>query len=141
MAVVATVSNHFKYQLMAKAVSILSDTFKLVFMNSSFAFDKDTHATYADISANEISAGSGYTTGGMTITLSSLTEDDTNDKATALWTQYVFTATGAVGPVGAAVVIDTTVTEKTVVMCIDFGTDYTLSNGDQLKITPKLDGS
>ena len=61
MAVVCTLSNHWKYQLAKKQVDVNADTFKIILMNDTFAFDKDAHATLADvISSPSAELATGY---------------------------------------------------------------------------------
>ena len=131
MAVVSTLSNHFKYQAMKGEIDFNSDTFKMILMNDSFTFDKDAHATYANVSGEELSNGNGYTTGGITLLSGELTEDDANDQGKMAWSHNpTWTASGgSIGPSGAAVIYDDDATDDTVVGCIDFGTDYTATEG------------
>ena len=57
MAVVVTFSNHVKYQMAIGNINLPGDTLKAILMNTSFAFDKDAHATLADVTASQIAAG------------------------------------------------------------------------------------
>jgi len=52
MAVTCTLSNHFKFQLASGNIDFDADTFKIILLDSSFTFNKDTHATLADVTAN-----------------------------------------------------------------------------------------
>lgn len=132
MAITVTLSNHYKYQKMKKLIDHDADVFKVILMNTAFAFDKDVHATYdATVQAAELSGGSGYTAGGETMVKDgSLTEDDTNDKAYLEWVDVQWDASGgSIGATGAAIVYDDTTADDTVVGCIDFGSDYTIPDG------------
>lgn len=141
MAIVTTVPNHFKYLLATKAVDLANDVFKIILMDSAFAFDKDTHALLADVTANQLATGYGYTQDSKTLSGVTVSENDTSDKATSVWSDVTWTASGgAIGPMGAAVIYDDTVTGDPVVMCIDFGADYTTSDGFSLQIqAPEID--
>ncbi len=139
MAIVVTLSNHWKYQLGKKQVDISADTFKIILMNDSFAFDKDAHATLADVIASpsaELATGNGYTRQNKELSGGSWAEDDTNDKGIRTFDNVSWTANGgSIGPTGSAVIYDDTTADKTVVGCIDYGTDYTIPDGASFQIT------
>lgn len=139
MAITETLSNHWKYQLGKKMVDVSADTFKIILMNDSFAFDKDAHATLADVIASpsaELATGYGYTRQNKALSSGSWAEDDTNDKGIRTFDNVSWTASGgSIGPTGSAVIYDDTTADKTVVGCIDYGTDYTIPDGASLQIT------
>lgn len=138
MAITITLSNHWKYQLGKKLVDISEDNFKIILMNDSFAFDKDAHATLADITASpsaELETGYGYTQQDKALSGGTWAEDDTNDKGARTFDNVTWTASGGdIGPTGSAVIYDDTASDDTVVGCIDFGTDYTIPNGSSFQI-------
>ena len=105
-------------------------------MQDSFTFDKDTHATYPLVSGEEIPTGNGYTARGIAMLSGELTEDDTNDKGKMVWSYNpTWTASGgSIGPAGAAVLFDETSSDDTVVGCIDFGEDYTATEGLSIQV-------
>ena len=136
MAVISTLSNHFKKQLAAGAINFTSDTVKIALMSGEFAFDKDAHATWANVSASELGNGNGYTTGGQVLVAPSFTEDDVNDRGEVTWgVNPKWNATGELKEFGAAVVFDDTSSDDTVVGCIDFGTTVALEDGTFVTIT------
>lgn len=107
MAVVLTLSNHYKYQLMDGKIDLLANTLKILLMDNAFAFDKDTHATLANIAANQLATANGYTRNDKTLTTPVLTEDDVNDKGHWTCDDPSWTAAGGdIGPTGAACVVD-----------------------------------
>lgn len=129
-------SNHFKYQLATKKVDFSTDSFKVILMASGFTFNKDTHATYADVSASELATANGYTVNTKTLSGITVTEDDTNDRASAVWANVVWTASGgSIGPSPGAIIFDDTTTDDTVVGYIDFGGNQTATNGGTFTIT------
>lgn len=135
MAITSTLSNHYKFQLISANIDFDSDVFKMILMNTAFAFDKDSHATYAGVSGSELSGGNGYIVGGTTMTGVSLTEDNANDRARVTWDNVQWDASGgSIGPTGSAILYDDTVADKTVIGCIDFDTDYTISDGSSLQL-------
>lgn len=138
MAVVCTVSNHWRYQLGKKAVDVSADTFKIILMDTAFAFDKDAHATLADVISSpsaELPTDHGYTQQNKTLTGGTWTEDDTGDKGTRTFDDASWTASGgSIGPTGCAIIYDDDTADDTVVGCIDFGADYTLPEGASLQL-------
>lgn len=135
MAVVATLSNHYKYQCMAGNIDHDSDVFKIALMDTSFAFDPDIHATFSDVVANEIASGNGYTASGETLLSGELIEDDTNNRANMSWGSKTWTASGGdFEAAGAAIIFDDTVSDDTVVGCIDLGTDVTVTDDSSFQI-------
>jgi len=127
MAMVADTSNHYKYVLL-NAVS--GHTFKAILMNTTFAFDRDAHATLADVTASQIATNYGYTQDDKTLTTVAVTEDDVNDRAQFTCDDVTWTASGGdIGPFGAMIIYDETDADDAVVGCIDFGTDYTILDG------------
>jgi hypothetical protein len=130
MAVVTTVPNHYKYLMKTKVIDEANDVFKIVLMNTSFAFDKDAHALLADVTSNQIATGNGYTQNNKTLSGVAITEDDSTDKAKTVWSDVTWTASGgSIGPVGAAIIYDDTAANDPIVMCIDFGADFTTPDG------------
>ncbi|SEM55658.1 hypothetical protein SAMN04489760_1223 [Syntrophus gentianae] len=138
MAIICTLSNHWRYQLGAKAVDIANDTFKAILMDDTFVFDKDTHATLADVTASpstELPTGNGYTRQNKTLSGGSWAENDTSDKGVRTFDNISWTASGgAIGPIGSLVIYDDTTSDDTVVGCIDFGTDYTIPEGSTFQV-------
>lgn len=119
--------NKIKYDWMTKAVNMTSDTLKIFLLTSSHSFTASNNL-YSDISSNEISgaSGTGYTTGGITLTTPTVTQDNSNNLAyfdgdDAVWASASFTA-------HYAVIYDTTVSNH-LIACIDFGSDKTVSSG------------
>ena len=135
MAAVVTVPNHYMYLLKKKQIDESSDTYKIILMNTTFAFNKDIHDKLSDVTADQIATGNGYTQNSKTLTGVSLAENDTTDKATTIWGDVTWTAAGgSIGPAGAAIVYNDTVTEKPIAMCIDFGVDHTTTDGVSFQI-------
>jgi len=136
MAVVSTLSNHYKYMKMTKKIDFSADTFKIILMNTTFAFNKDTHATLADVTDDQLATDNGYTQNSKALENVAVAEDDSNNKASATWDDVSWTASGgAIGPTGAAIIYDDTTTDDTVVGCIDFGVDISIPDGTAFPIT------
>jgi hypothetical protein len=123
-------SNKIKYLLATAAINFPSDTFKIILMASGFVFNPDSHEKYADISANELANGSGYTTGGETLLNVAVTEDDSDDCAKIVWDDMTWTASGgAIGPTPGAIIFDDTAANDPIVGYIDFGSEQTQADG------------
>jgi hypothetical protein len=135
MAITCTLSNHYKFQLLSGVIDFDVDTFKIILMNTTFAFDKDAHATLSDVTADQLATGNGYTQDDKTLANVAVTEDDVNDKGKVTFDDVTWTASGGdIGPTGAAIIYDDTAADDTVVGCIDFGTDYTIPNGSSFQL-------
>ncbi len=93
MAITYTVSNHAKYQFAAGQIDLANDSLKAILMDDSFAFNKDTHATLALVTANQLATKNGYTQNTKVLTTPSLAEDDTDDKGTLTCDDLTWTAT------------------------------------------------
>jgi hypothetical protein len=109
------------------AGDLQSVTVKCALVTSSYTANKD-HDFFDDIT-NEIAGGSGYTSGGDTISVT-VTDDDANDRCDivlgeAQWTTATITARGAVYYVdtGGAASTDWLIAH------VDFGSDRSSSSG------------
>ncbi len=130
MAIISTLSNHYKKQLADGEIDFSSNVYKIILMNTSFAFDKDAHATLADVTASQLATGNGYTQDNKTLANVAVTEDDTNDKAVITWDNITWTASGgSIGGTGAACIYDDTTSDDTIIGCVDFDTDFTIADG------------
>jgi len=128
-----TIANKARFELANSRIDFGSDTFKIILMASGFAFDKDTHHGYSDVSANELANGNGYTTGGNTLSGVSVTEDDTNDRTEVSWNNTTWTASGGpIGPTPGAIIYDDTASSPqadTIIGYIDFSGEQTEPDG------------
>lgn len=130
MITTKTLSNHYKYQLGTAKINYMSDVFKLILLNESFVFNKDSHGTYSNILSSELSTGNGYTVGGITLEGVSLETDNELDRFIASWDNVVVSALGgSIGPFKAAAIIDMTTTDDTVVACIEIESPISILNG------------
>jgi len=136
MAVVRTLSNHYKYKVMKGEIDFNADEFKVILMKDTFTFDKDTHATYLNVSGEEVGTGNGYTAKGFTLLSGELTENDSTDKGVMTWTDLAtwVASGGSIGPAGAAIVFDETSDDDTIIGCIDFGEDLTATDGTSIQV-------
>lgn len=129
-------SNYLRYLLATKKIDFSSDTFKIILMASGFTFNPTTHKKYADVSANELANGNGYTTGGATLGAETITEDDANREVTITWPNPSWTASGgSIGPTPGAIIYDDTETDDSLIGYIDFGANYTQADGGTAALT------
>lgn len=135
MAIVATYSHQFMMEAVTKEHDLEVDTLKIALMDDTFAFDPDTHATWADCSANEITGTFGYTTGGETLTNVLVSIDAVANQVDIDCDNVTWTASGgALDTIGSAVIYNSSHASSTVVMGIDFGADYDTPDGKLFQV-------
>ena len=122
--------NDFSEQLANGAQNFASDTYKVALSNAA---PVATNTALANIT--QISAGSGYTSGG---TATTITLSETSGTTTVSGTQVVFTASGgSIGPFRYVVLYnDTTTTpvNKPLVAWWDYGSSITLADGETFTV-------
>ena len=138
----STVSNKVKFLLASKIIDFANDSFIIILMQSGFAFNKDTHHGYADVSASELATANGYTVKTKALSGVAVTENDTDDRCDITWSNVQWTAsTGSIGPTPGAIIFDDTVTAGGVTVAdpiigyIDFGGDQTQVAGGAATIS------
>ena len=105
------------------ALDLDSDTLKVMLVTSSYTPDFGAHDFKGDVT-NEVS-GTNYTSGGATLGSVTLTQTGGTikfDAADTAWASSTITARGAV-------IYDDTLTNDPLIAYIDFGADYSSSNG------------
>jgi len=120
--------NSFKKDIMDGTIDLDTDTFKIMLVTSAYTPDQDAHSTRANVS-NEVT-GTGYTAGGETLTGTTVTQDNTNNRGEwdfddPSWASSTITARGAViyQSNGGASSADP------LICYLDFGSDQSSSNG------------
>ena len=112
-----------------------SDTFKAIIMNSSYVFNKITHAKYSDVSSHELSSGHGYSQGSYIVGSKTLSFDAANTYYNIILPPLIWTATeGSLGPLSGVIIYDDTITDKIIVCFLDFESLVTIESGNQLFI-------
>lgn len=66
MATTITAYDHLWKLLLTGAIDLDTDTLKIALVTSSYT-PNTAHDEWADVSANEVASGAGYTTGGITL--------------------------------------------------------------------------
>lgn len=132
----STPSNKIKFLLGTGAINFSTDSFKIILMGSGFTFDKDSHHAYSSVSSSELAAGYGYSSSTKALTLSSITEDDSDDRLEVVWSNVTWTASGgSIGPTPGAIIYDDTHADDAVVGYIDFGGEQTQVDGGTATIS------
>lgn len=132
------VPNDAKKSILNQEYSWSGNTYKVALLTSTHTPDKDNDTFWSDVSTNEVS-GTGYTTGGNTLSGLTVTVDDTNDLAYLDATDLVFSTVTLTARY--AVVYEDTGTPATskIVAVIDFTTDKAPYQ-DDFTITWAADG-
>jgi hypothetical protein len=120
-------------------VDVDTDVIKCMLVTDSYTPNAD-HTVKADLVANEIANGNGYTTGGVTVAVT-VTDDDANDKfvfdvANPSWTA----SGGAIGPFRYAIFYNDTHASDALIYCYDFGSNQTANSGASITIIIDVNG-
>lgn len=120
--------NAFVADIHNKVHNLGSDTLKVMLSNAA---PSASNSVKADIT--EISAGNGYSAGGMTVTVTSSTQTSGTYKLMANATQL--TASGSVGPFRYAVLYNSTPVAGNLMGWLDYGSSVNLNSSDVFTIT------
>lgn len=124
-ATISFYENAFEY--LGSTFNMGSDTWKMILLNSSHVFDA-TDDEYADISANELSTGAGYTSGGLP--LGSVTWTLSSGKTVFTFASPTWTAvSGDIGPFTHAAIYNDTSSGDKLLCSIAFGETITVEDG------------
>lgn len=119
----------FKEAINEKVHNLGSDTLKFMLTNTAPSL---SNTVKTDIT--EIAAGNGYTAGGTTVTVSSSSQ--TGGTYTLVLAACVFTASGGtIGPFRYIVLYNDTATNDELIGYVDYGTAYTLPDGQPFTLT------
>lgn len=132
MAVLVTIPNKTKVNILKGVIDFSADTFKLILMAPGFGFDRVNHVKYADVAASELPTLHGYTAGGYTLAGVSVTQDNTNNKAKVTWSVVTVSASGGDLTASGAIIYDDTVTSPDadpIIEYIDFGGPQVVASG------------
>lgn len=115
--------NRFKANLMNKIVDLEADTINVALMGSGHSSSVATNSIWTDVSANELAASGGYSTGGAVLAGKAVTEAATTkwDATDIAWTSATFTAY-------YAVLYDATATSN-LICSFDFGGAQAVASG------------
>jgi hypothetical protein len=129
--------NAFVANLANGGMNLGSDTLKVMLTNTAPV--AASNSVYTDISSNEVANGNGYTTGGLSITLTSSTQTGGLYKL-LMANSATLTASGTVGPFRYAVIYDT-VGSKYLIGYWDYGSSIAMSSADTFQVlTDQVNG-
>lgn len=137
MAYTPIIYGNLGISLFSKKINYTSDTIKVALVSSSYTPNQDTHDFWDDVSANEIT-GTGYTTGGATLSNKTITYNSSTNKTTldadnVTWSSCTFTCRYVV------IYCDSgTASTSALIAYIDLGADIATANGT---FTLTFDGS
>jgi hypothetical protein len=120
MAITQAMCTSFKAEILDEQHDLAADTLKIALYTSSASLDASTTAF---TTSNEIS-GTGYTSGGETLTSTTVSTTGTTaffDADDPTWTSASFTARGAL-------IYNSTNSNKAIAV-LNFGGDFTVSSG------------
>jgi hypothetical protein len=132
MAVTINVYDKFKEYIGDGTIDLDTHTFKVALLNNSASFTS-TNTAWADISANEIANGNGYTTGGATLTV---TWVESSGTVTFDATDVTWTASGGAITAYKAAIYDDSTTSPADALCffIDLDGVQTAADGADFKL-------
>ena len=125
----------------------LTDTFKMILMQTGFVYNPVTHQAYADVSASELATGSGYTAGGVTLTGVAIAYNATEDRLEVTHDNVTINASGGTLVTSGAIIYDDTTDSGTadftdaIVSYKDAGGDITAIDGTPIIITNVMETS
>ena len=119
--------NAFTEDVLKGVHNFSSHVFKAVFTNVA---PVATNSVLADLT--QISAGGGYSSGGVTLDSVTLTRTTGTTKLTIA--DEVFTASGAVGPFRYVAVYNDSAASDNLICWYDYGSSVTLANGETFTI-------
>lgn len=122
-----SVYNKAKQLIASNDLDLVSDTIKILLV-VGYTVDIDNHEFYSDISAYEVDATVGYTSGGQSLSARAFVRDDLNNRtkfsaSDVTWSESIITANGAIiyksyGGMGTS----------PLVCYVDFGSNKTTNN-------------
>jgi len=122
------IPNSFLFDVFKGSIDLDTDTFKILLVTSTYAYNRDTHTKRSDIT-NEVT-GTGYTAGGMAI-VPTVTNDTTNDKLVVTLPQVIWTGSTTITARQAVVYKSRggASSADELVAIVDFGSDVVSSGG------------
>ena len=123
MSIAQAMCTSFKSEILKEEHQMVTDTIKIALFTSSASLGAATTA-YASSGINEVANGSGYATGGVTLSSKAVTISGVKacfDAADPSWTSATFTANGAM-------IYNSSNSNKAIAI-LAFGGDFTVSGG------------
>lgn len=124
-----TVFNEFLSQLALQTVNLKTDTLKVALFPATFVADRDAHMHYSDIAAEEVT-GTGYDAGGKILTNVDVLKQDDADNVKVQGDDITWPASTITARYAVIYKEGATPEESPLIMCFDFSTAKSSSNGD-----------
>ena len=137
-----SVANSFKNEVWKAEHNLSSNTIKMALFKAAASvagtYNKST-TTYTSMTSDELANGSGYTTGGATLSLTATFPKLVNDTAVIDWTDPSWT-TATFTTSGAMVYNDTHASDANIFL-LNFGGDKSVTSGTFTVVLPVADDS
>lgn len=134
----SVLANNFLLQLLKKELDFDTDEHKVILMQSGFAFNRETHAAYSNVSGSELASAYGYTSGGATLTGVNVTQDNDLNAGKVTWANATWSVSGGNLTASGAIIYNNTHASKVIVGYLDFGGDQTTLDGGVASIANLL---
>ena len=129
--------NAFVDALVKKKIDLVNDVLKLML---TATLPVAANSVYADVSATELAAGNGYSTGGTAIGASGVSNVAGTEYL--IGNAVVFTATpGAMGPFEYVILYDFSATNKDLIAWFDYGSAITLGVNETFTVNSSNNGN
>lgn len=140
MAITVTPATYYEYYKQQGRIDLITDDIKAALMNDSFAFDRDNHATWSDVSGEELSISGEYAQ--VSLISGEVFADETANSSYVTYNDIVFIASGeSFDPTIGCIIYDNTDAAKPIIAGIEFGTSYTVTAGNNMTLkNPKIEG-
>lgn len=122
--------NAFVEAVVEGKINLATDTLKVLLTNTA---PVATNSVKADLT--EISAGNGYTAGGVTAAQSSSSQSSGTYKLVLSSPSAITASGGSIGPLRYAVLYSDTATNKDLIAYWDYGSSITLASGESFSIS------
>lgn len=122
--------NNYREELANGNIDFTNDTIKIMLVTTTYTVDIDTHAFRSDVTGE--ASGSGYTSGGTTLSSVTVTQDNTNNRANIDAADVTFSAITVTNVDGAIVYKSTGAAATDILIAyIDFTEGaQTINSGD-----------
>lgn len=122
--------NAFVEAVVEGKINLATDTLKVLLTNTA---PVATNSVKADLT--EISAGNGYSAGGVTAAQSSSSQSSGTYKLVLSSPSAITASGGSIGPLRYAVLYSDTATNKDLIAYWDYGSSITLASGESFSIS------
>lgn len=115
-----------------------SHSYKAALMGTGYSPDIDNDEGWADVSADEVGAVSGYSSGGSALSGISITRYDATNRVVVTWTQERWDLPDGLSDIAGVMVYNDTLAGKTLIAYMKMATAVTVSSGSAFVATPAI---